>query len=93
MIQSRHKNIETTLRYDHTGLKNAREFFNKTQGKNIDPKTVLDLTNMKSNDKARLWMEKYLANEIDKNEFIAGMDVLLPDRKKPTRDGDDIGYS
>jgi site-specific recombinase XerD len=92
MVQSRHKNIETTLRYDHTGLRNAREFFNKTQRKNVDANKVLDLTNIKSDDKARLWLEKFLANEIDKNTFITGMDVLLPDQKKHKLDGDDRGY-
>jgi integrase/recombinase XerD len=92
MVQSRHKHIETTLRYDHTGLKNAREFFNKTQRKNVDANMVLDLTNIKSDDKARLWLEKYLANEIDINTFIAGMDVLLPDRVKHKLDGDYVGY-
>lgn len=92
MVQSRHKNIETTLRYDHTGLKNAREFFNKTQRKNIDADKILDLSNIKSDDKARLWMEKYLSKEIDVNTFISGLDVLLPDRKKPKQEGDNRGY-
>lgn len=92
MVQSRHKNIETTLRYDHTGLKMAREFFNKAQRKNIDSNKSLDLSNIKSDDKARLWLEKYLAREIDVNTFIDGLDVLLPDRKKPKEEGDDRGY-
>jgi site-specific recombinase XerD len=92
MIQSRHRNIETTHRYDHTKLKDSREYFNKKQGKNIDANKVLDLTNIKSDDKARLWMEKYLANEIDINTFISGMDVLLPDRIKHKLEGDNRGY-
>jgi hypothetical protein len=39
-----------------------------------------------------MWLEKYLANEIDINTFISGMDVLLPDRRKHKQDGDDRGY-
>lgn len=92
MVQSRHKNIETTLRYDHTGLKMARDFFNKSQRKNIYTDNTLDLSNIKSKDKVRLWLEKYLSKEIDVKTFISGLDVLLPDRKKPTPDGDYVGY-
>jgi len=91
-VTSRHKHIETTLLYDHTNLKMAREFFNKTQRKNIDINKPLDLTHIKSDDKARLWLDKYLAKEIDVNTFIEGLDVLLPDRKKPKEEGDDRGY-
>ena len=91
-IQSRHRNIETTLRYDHTDLKMAREFFNKTQRKDVDTNKILDLTNIKSDDKARMWLEKYLANQIDINTFIEGLDVLLPDRRKHKQEGDDRGY-
>jgi len=91
-IQSRHKNIETTLLYDHSTLEIAKEFFNKKQRKNIDDFNLLDLSNLKSDDKARMWMEKYLANEIDVNTFIAGMDVLLPGRRKHKQEGDDLGY-
>jgi hypothetical protein len=41
-------------------------------------------------DKARLWLKNVLG--IDVNTFIAGLDVLLPDRKKPKLEGDDRGY-
>jgi hypothetical protein len=37
-------------------------------------------------------MEKYLYKEIDVNTFISGLDVLLPDRKKPKLEGDNRGY-
>jgi len=80
--QARHKNIETTLRYDHTSDKMTLEYFNRVQ-RNID------IDNMKPEDKAKVWLDKLLSNEIDLKTFKTGIDVLLP--KKPR--SDDIGYS
>jgi integrase len=78
--QARHKNIETTLRYDHTSDKMAKDYFNKAQSKNIDALPV--------EDKAKVWFDKLLSNEIDLKTFKTGIDVLLPQRRKD----DDIGY-
>ena len=82
--------METTLLYDHTTLEMAKDFLNKIHRKNEGD--TLDLSNLKSEDKARMWLEKYLSNEIDINTFISGIDVLLPDRNKNKQRGDDIGY-
>ena len=79
--QSRHKRIEYTMRYDQTGEKEVREYFNRTQAVNTK--------NLTPNDKARVWLDKLLANEIDLKTFKIGIDVLLPDRKQK---GDDLGY-
>jgi site-specific recombinase XerD len=78
--QVRHKKIETTLRYDHTSDKMAKDYFNKAQSKNIDTLSV--------EDKAKVWLDKLLSNEIDLKTFKTGIDVLLPQKRKD----DDIGY-
>jgi len=78
--QARHKNIETTLRYDHTSDKMTKDYFNKVQSKNIDT--------LSAEDKARVWLDKLLSNEIDLKTFKTGMDVILPPRRKD----EDIGY-
>lgn len=78
--QARHKKIETTLRYDHTSDEMTKEYFNKTQLKNMDTLTA--------DDKAKLWLDKLLSNEIDLKTFKTGIDVLVPQRRKD----DDIGY-
>ena len=78
--QARHKNIETTLRYDHTSDKMARDYFNRVQSENMDT--------LSPDDKAKVWLDKLLANEIDLKTFKTGIDVLLPHRRKD----EDIGY-
>jgi len=79
--QARHKNIETTLRYDHTSDKMAREYFNRKQQHNIN--------HLAPEDKARVWLDKLLNGEIDLKTFKTGMDVLLPNKDKE----EDLGYS
>jgi len=78
--QARHKNIETTLQYDHTSDKMARDYFNRVQSENMDT--------LSPDDKAKVWLDKLLANEIDLKTFKTGIDVLLPHRRKD----EDIGY-
>ena len=79
--QARHKNIETTLRYDHISDKMAKEYFNRIQ-------TKQNLENLDTKDKAKVWLEKLLSEEIDLKTFKTGIDVLL----LPKCMGDDVGY-
>ena len=79
--QARHKRIETTLRYDHTSDKMAKEYFNRVQTPNTD--------NLRTEDKAKIWLDKLISNEIDIKTFKTGIDVLLPHKHK----GEDIGYA
>ena len=79
--QARHSRIETTLRYDHTSDEMAKEYFNKAQRN-------LNTDSLKPEDKAKVWMDKLLADEIDLKTFKTGIDVLLPKKHK----GDEIGY-
>jgi integrase/recombinase XerD len=79
--QARHKNIETTLRYDHTSDKMARDYFNKQQQVKIDISPP--------EEKARIWLEKFLKGEIDMKTFKTGLDVLLPSKRKE----EDLGYA
>ena len=46
------------------------------------------MENLSQEDKAKYWLDKLLANEIDLKTFKTGIDVLLPKRHR----GDDIGY-
>ena len=80
--QVRHKKIEITLRYDHTDDKMTLEYFNRVQ-RNIN------VEDLKPEDKAKIWLDKLLSNEIDMKTFKTGIDFLLPKRQR----GDDIGYS
>jgi len=81
--QARHRKIETTLRYDHTSDQMTKDFFNRTQKK---PNTNTDI--LKPEDKARVWFDKLLANEIDLKTFKTGIEFLLPDKRKE----EDRGY-
>ncbi len=78
--QAQHKNIQTTLRCDHTSDKMAKDYFNKVQSEKLD--------NLSQEDKAKVWLDKLLSNEIDLKTFKTGIDVLLPHRQKDN----DIGY-
>ena len=82
--QSRHKRIEYTLRYDQTDDKMVKEYFNRVQ--------TLDTKNLTPEDKAKVWFDKLLSNEIDLKTFKTGMDFLLPDIGKSKQRGEDIGY-
>lgn len=79
--QARHTRIETTLMYDHTSDEMVKEYFNRAQrNKNVD--------NLKPEEKAKVWLDKLLSNEIDLKTFKTGLDVLLPKKHR----ADDIGY-
>ena len=80
--QARHRKIETTLRYDHTADNMVKEYYNQVQKcQNIDA--------MDYKEKARVWLDKLLAGEIDTKTFKNGIDILLPNR---TKKGDDVAY-
>ena len=79
--QARHSRIETTLMYDHTSDEMVKEYFNKAQ-------RHLNTDRLKPEDKAKVWMDKLLADEIDLKTFKTGLDVLLPKKHM----GDDVGY-
>ena len=79
--QARRKKIETTLRYDHTSDIMTREYFNRVQRN-------LNVENLSDEDKAKVWLDKLLSDEIDLKTFKTGIDVLLPKQHR----GDDIGY-
>jgi len=79
--QARHSRIETTLRYDHTSDEMTKEYFNKIQ-------RHIDMDGLKPEDKAKVWLDKLLSDEIDIKTFKTGLDFLLPKKHK----GEDIGY-
>jgi len=80
--QARHRKIETTLRYDHTADEMVKEYYNQMQKyPNID--------SLDDKEKARIWMEKLLAGEIDLKTFKEGINILLPAIQHR---GEDIAY-
>lgn len=80
--QARHRKIETTLRYDHAADEMVKEFYNQIQRHpNLD---MLD-----NREKAKIWLNKLLAGEIDLKTFKEGIDILLPATRHR---GDDIAY-
>ena len=59
----------------------TKEYFNRVQ-------RSLNMENLNQEDKAKYWLDKLLADEIDLKRFKTGIDVLLLQRRKD----DDIGY-
>jgi hypothetical protein len=80
--QARHTRIETTLRYDHSSDEMAKQYYNQIQNRSISD-------NLSDEDKAKIWFDKLISNEIDIKTFKTGLDVLLKDHKDK---GGDIGY-
>jgi hypothetical protein len=60
----------------------VKQYYNQTQNKSF-------INNLSDEDKARVWFDKLLSNEIDIKTFKTGLDVLFKDNKHR---GDDIGY-
>jgi len=58
----------------------AKDYFNKIQSEKLD--------NLSQEDKAKVWLDKLLSNEIDLKTFKTGLVVLLQNKHK----GDDIAY-
>ncbi len=77
--KARHRNIETTLRYDHTDDEMVRKHF-KDQELNVD-----SLTN---SEKARLLFDRFLKGEIDIETYKQGLDFL----HEKERRYDEAGY-
>ena len=82
--QSRHRKVAYTLRYDQTDDKLVKEYFNRVQKLNTDNPTP--------EDKAKVWFDKLLSNEIDLKTFKTGIALLLPDKDKSKQRDEDIGY-
>lgn len=80
--QARHKKIETTLRYDHTSDQMVKDYYNNTQ-------VPSDIEHLRYEEKAKVWLDKFLAGEVDVKTFKDGIDILLPSVR---RKGDDIAY-
>ena len=59
----------------------ARDYYNCTQNN-------LNIDNLEPEEKAKVWLDKLLSEEIDLKTFKTGIDVLLPQKRKD----DDIGY-
>jgi len=58
----------------------VKDYFNRVQ--------TLNTVNLTPEDKAKVWFDKFLSNEIDLKTFKTGIDILLPDKRK----GEYIGY-
>lgn len=80
--KARHKNIETTLRYDHTDDKMVREHFEK-QTLNIDTSSLCD------KEKTKIMLDRFLKGEIDIETYKRSLD-LLHDKH---REVDDKAYT
>ena len=78
---ARHRNIKTTLIYDLTDENSVREYFQQQH--------TIDINNLSTKDKARLWLDKLLCGEIDITSFKQGMEFLQQIQKKEI---DDFAY-
>jgi len=67
--KARHKNIETTLRYDHTDDKMVREHFER-QAFGIDTGMLSD------KEKTKLMLDRFLKGEIDIETYKRSLDLL-----------------
>lgn len=75
---ARHRNIKTTLIYDLTDENSVREYFQQQH--------TIDINNLSTKDKARLWLDKLLSGEIDIESFKQGMEFLQQTQKRETND-------
>ena len=76
-----HKNIETTLKYCHTEDRDALKYLENQE---------IDYSLLPKEEKAKILMDKFLKNEIDKTTFDTLLDALKPEKKV---EGGSIGYS
>ncbi len=72
---------KTTLIYDLTDENSVREYFQQQH--------IIDINNLSTKDKARLWLDKLLCGEIDIASFKQGMEFLQQIQKKEI---DDFAY-
>jgi len=75
---ARHRNIKTTLIYDLTDENSVREYFQQQH--------TIDINNLSTKDKARLWLDKLLSGEIDVESYKKGIDFLQQIQKRETND-------
>ncbi len=67
--KTRHKNVETTLRYDHTDDRMVREHFQK-QALSSDTNALSD------KEKTKLMLDRFLNGEIDIETYKRSLDLL-----------------
>ncbi len=67
--KARHKNVKTTLRYDHTDDKMVKDHFER-QTFTLDPSALSD------KEKTRLMFDRYLKGEIDIETYKRSLDLL-----------------
>lgn len=79
--KARHKNVETTLRYDHTDDTMVREHF-KRQAFSIDTNSLSD------KEKTKLMLDRFLSGEIDIETYKRSLDLL----HKKHQEFDDKAY-
>jgi len=77
--KARHKNIETTLRYDHTDDEMVRRHFNQQRP---------SFGSLSDEDKTRVMLERFLKGEIDLETYKQSIDLLY----RKNRDSHVIGY-
>ncbi len=80
---ARHKDIKTTLIYDHSTDKDALEYLEKQVHD-------IDYTLLSTKEQAQVLMDKFFKGEIDKVTFDTMLELLRPEHQ--TR-GEITGYS
>jgi len=80
---ARHRNIQTTLIYDHTTDKDVLEYLTKQV-------PDIDHTLLSAKEQAQLLMAKFFKGEIDKVTFDAMLELLKPEHQSG---GEIVGYS
>jgi hypothetical protein len=78
---ARHKNINTTLLYDHSTDNDVIEYL-----KNQD----IDYKPLTNKDRAKVLIDKLFKGEIDDDTFKAGLELLKPENEK--KDNEINGY-
>ena len=69
---ARHKNINTTLIYDHSTDKDALDYLRNQE--------EIDYSKLPVKAKAQALLEKLFNGDIDNSTFSAGLELLRPDK-------------
>lgn len=75
---ARHKDIKTTLEYDHTTDQNVIDYFKQQELSNV--------RELSSEDKAKTLLEQLFKGSIDFSTFQVGMELLKPEIKTGDKD-------
>jgi integrase/recombinase XerD len=67
--KARHKNIESTLRYDHTDDLMVKDHFKKISSE-------INIEDLSNEDKSKLMFDRYLNGEIDVDTLKRGLELL-----------------